>query len=455
MKLTRSLRNVPIAVAILGSFLSLHWALAAESRPDSRPALQVPATDSTPVVDGKLDDPCWKDAAKTGPLTVTQGESAQSTTEAFILRDAEHLYVGVSCAWKDAEVGDVKPGDPSKEVGFIDLLIDSNGDRNSYYLIRITAEGGGNVTCSYNELDPPWYDPAWQPQFKFAAARGTGVWVAEFALPFDIFNKNKTLAPEVGFNIRRSGVPGGETHCWCGPFLSPGEWGILTGVPARESLPMPDYAKLGRGYRPPAMAMKSFLAGDDGQTIRLGPGSAHPGTTGEVKLELEGFLLAGDPHARGIIWDLAVDEQKGKLYVLSDSKSVLGVPEIRVFNRRGEYLRTIMPLNPTLPGSSVQDICRKTAREGQTELVIPILLETRPGELSMYGAWWSLPQKMALAPNGDLILSNIYRGTLWRMRPDGGLPLEGWTSAYHRGRNEPFRNITRDYILGRVEELKT
>jgi len=42
------------------------------------------------------------------------------------------------------------------------------------------------------------------------------------------------------------------------------------------------------------------------QAIELGPGSAHPGTTGEVRLELEEFLMDGDPHACGIIWDLAV-----------------------------------------------------------------------------------------------------------------------------------------------------
>jgi hypothetical protein len=35
------------------------------------------------------------------------------------------------------------------------------------------------------------------------------------------------------------------------------------------------------------------------QAIKFGPGSAHPGTTGEVRLELEKFLLDGDPHA----WD--------------------------------------------------------------------------------------------------------------------------------------------------------
>ncbi len=87
-------------------------------------------------------------------------------------------------------------------------------------------------------------------------------------------------------------------------------------------------------------------------------------------------------------------------------------------------------------------------------MVIPKLFETLCGALSMYGAWWHLPQKMALAPDGDLIMSNIYRGTFWRMRPDGSLPREGWTSIYHRRRNEPFESTdwTQDFL--NVQDLK-
>ena len=252
-----------------------------------------------------------------------------------------------------------KPMEAAKEVEFAELLINSNGDRNSYYRIRISPENGGQVTCSYHEHSPPWHDRTWQPKFKSAAAKGTDAWTAEFALPFDIFYKNKTLASEIGFNVRRSGMPGQETHGWQGTSANPGDWGILTGIPARESLPEPDYAKpkpdpfssapMGSDrVRSPNDRAASFLAEEREQTIQLGPGSAHPGTTGEVRLELEGFLLAGDPHARGIIWDLAVDEQKGELYVLSDPRQVEGVPELRVFDRQGKYLRTIMPFNPNL-----------------------------------------------------------------------------------------------------------
>ncbi len=169
------------------------------------------------------------------------------------------------------------------------------------------------------------------------------------------------------------------------------------------------------------------------QAIKLGPGSAHPGTTGEVRLELEEFLLDGDPHACGIIWDLAVDEQKGELYVLCEPKRVGGVGEVRVFDRSGEYLRTIMPLNPTLPRSSVRDICDEIAREGGTELIVP-KFNLSWGETSFYGSFWDCQKKIALAPDGDLIISDLYKGRLLRIGPDGSLPEEGWNSGNTSGR---------------------
>ncbi len=424
---------------------------AATRAGEKAPILPVPLTDSNPVIDGKIEEPCWKSAAKTGPLKITGGTSAKSATEAFLLCDADHLYVGVSCTAKE----DAPPEKPAEGAEFIELLIDSNGDRNSYYLIRLTNKTGGEVFSSYNEHDPPWQDRTWQPQFESAAGSSTGLWAAEFALPLNVFNKNKILASEIGFNIRRFGIPGGEVHCWHGASTNPVEWGILTGISPRENLPAPEYGARGlnRFFRTPNHAATSFLADEATRTIELGPGSAHPGTTGDVKLELEGFLLMGDPHARGIIWDLAVDESKGELYVLADTRPVRGVAEVRVFDRRGGYLRTIMPLNPNLSPSSVQDLCRQTAREMGTELAIPKLFAPW-GEPSMYGDWWHHPQKMVLAPNGDLIMSNIHRGILWRIRPDGSLPADGWTSVYHRERNEPFESTVWTQDMWHVPDLK-
>ena len=183
-----------------------------------------------------------------------------------------------------------------------------------------------------------------------------------------------------------------------------------------------------------ALVVAAFLAigfsvhGAIAQTLELGPGSAHPVTTGEVRLELEEFLLEGDPHACGIIWDLTVDEQKGELFVLCEPKRVGGVGEVRVFDRSGEYLRTIMPLNPTLPSSSVRDICQEVVREDGTELVVPTF-DISWGEPSFYGGFWDSHKKIALAPDGNLLISDLYRGKVMRLRPDGSLPEEGWNSG--------------------------
>ena len=165
------------------------------------------------------------------------------------------------------------------------------------------------------------------------------------------------------------------------------------------------------------------------QTVELGPGSAHPGTTGEVRLELEEFFLEGDPHACGIIWDLAVDEKNGELFVLCEPKRVGGVGEVRVFDRSGAYQRTIMPLNPTLPYASVRDITKEVVREDGTELIVP-KFDLSWGEPSFYGSFWDSHKKLAPAPDGDLVISDLYRGKLMRMGTDGSLPEEGWNSGF-------------------------
>ena len=175
--------------------------------------------------------------------------------------------------------------------------------------------------------------------------------------------------------------------------------------------------------------------GEQEQVIELGPGSAHPRTTGEVRLELEEFLMAGDPRTHGHIWDLAVDEEKGELYVLSDPRRVRGVEELKIYNRDGEYLRTIMPYNPTLPRSSVQDISSRSAREGGTDLVIPEF-SLAWGDPSFYGSTWDFHKKLALAPDCDLIMADIYHGTLLRMGRDGSLPEEGWNTSYNGGQKK-------------------
>ncbi|MCU0961561.1 MAG: hypothetical protein MUF48_15805 [Pirellulaceae bacterium] len=459
------LSRVPVAVlmAILASLWSTCGPIGSAAEPPAEYVLHVPHADPPPTIDGMLTEACWQGAARTGQLKVTGSESSAAATEAYILQDVDHLYVGMRC---DGQLVGHSPEGTAAAREFADLLIDSNGDRNSCYLIRIAPTDGGQLACAYQEHDPPWRDRTWQPPLKWAMARSDDGWTAELALPFECFCKNKTLAGTIGFNFRRFVTPGREVHAWSGDFDDPEQWGTLAGITPRDTMPAPDYvipvpdpnssgAQWGvTTYRPAPRARRQFLAEQQEQTLELGPGSAHPGTTGEVRLELEGFLLPGDPRSCGVIWDLVVNEQTGELYVLSDPRQVREAPDLRVFDRQGRYVRTIMPLAPTFPAASVYDLCGGKAREAGVELVIPKLYETLCGSLSLYGAYWHLPQKMVLAPDGDLLLSNIYRGTLWRLHANGTLPEEGWTSVYHHGRNEPFESHDWSQDVLNVQDLK-
>ena len=286
---------------------------------DDRPVLQVPVLSGpAPVIDGRLDEPCWQQAVAIGPLTPQQGEPATSTTKALVWRDADHLYVGVTCEVNRLAPDTTQPAEPPAimDQEHVALLIDSNHDRNSYYLIILT-ERGTLAQVSYNEHSPPWHDPTWnrrKPRFQCHTASGEGTWSAEFAVPFEIFDKSKSLTSEIGFNIRRHNARAAQTHCWRGEFSNPADAGVLAGIPTREypTPPPVNYAgmfQLDGGYRQgfnmPSDPRPAGAAGP----IQLGPGSAHPGTTGEVRIELEEFLMGGNVHARALIWDLAVDER--------------------------------------------------------------------------------------------------------------------------------------------------
>ena len=54
--------------------------------PGRKPTLRVPLRDSKPAIDGTLEEPCWREAARTGPLKVTPGAPRKSITEALLVR---------------------------------------------------------------------------------------------------------------------------------------------------------------------------------------------------------------------------------------------------------------------------------------------------------------------------------------------------------------------------------
>src|SRR5262249_52237069 len=146
----------------------------------------------------------WKNAAE---IKLLEGAKNGSTT-ARLCRDAANLYVAVSTKMT-GPLPALPAGDESAHVV---LLINANNDRNAYYHIAIFTNGRTRTQC--REENPPWLDWTWKPKLDVKRGGTDAEWVYEIALPFAAFNKTRTIAREIGFNILCRDFASNETHSW-------------------------------------------------------------------------------------------------------------------------------------------------------------------------------------------------------------------------------------------------
>ena len=165
---------------------------AAEKVPSpEQKRLDVYATSAPPVIDGKMDDPCWKDTAVTDRFHVFKtGAEPKEATEARVTYDAENLYVFITCHESQLDqIRATRPQDQPDENVF-------NDDSVEIFLEPVppTAEEGVNhFQLAINSLGTR-FDMA-HPANKWDASSFTGVWqvktarqekawTAEFAIAF-------------------------------------------------------------------------------------------------------------------------------------------------------------------------------------------------------------------------------------------------------------------------------
>ncbi|MBM4045145.1 MAG: hypothetical protein FJ279_08525, partial [Planctomycetes bacterium] len=143
-----------------------------------------------PVVNGRLDDPCWQ-AAK--PLTLKQvyGQPPTERTEVLALFDREHLYLGLRCHETQmnrlvASVKDQKAGGAEFAVfgdDSVEVFLDPGGDGAAYYQLAVSAGGGRFDQRAGRE----GYNSGWTGKWDWATALLESRWEVELRLPFSTF----------------------------------------------------------------------------------------------------------------------------------------------------------------------------------------------------------------------------------------------------------------------------
>jgi photosystem II stability/assembly factor-like uncharacterized protein len=179
-------------------------------------------TETRPLLDGKLDDPCWQDLKPLElKVTACAGEKPDDAnafadgykTEAMFAYDESFLYIAVKCAHpagrrvppaaKRERDADLRGHDR------IDILLDMDRDYQTYYRFQVDHRGCLAEDC--------WGDRTWNPKYFVAFVPTETGWTAEFAIPLvELTGDRPSHGKAWAVNVSRI-VPGQGVQAWSGP----------------------------------------------------------------------------------------------------------------------------------------------------------------------------------------------------------------------------------------------
>ena len=234
--------------------------------------------ETPPKIDGKLDDVCWQNSAKTGELIQFEpqrGEPATQPITIYLAYDANNLYVAFECFKTD--MNNLAANLTRRDSFFfsddhVEVLIDTFLDgRNCYAFAlnplgtqtdrRLINEGTNRRTGQSMIGTAISWDCDWQGQ----AAIGTDSWTAEFAIPFAELRFSKEMETATwGINFWRNDESSAEEQTWADlgeRQYAVSEFGHLTDLPISDLV-----TKRPVKFKPYATLKPQMLQPGDGET---------------------------------------------------------------------------------------------------------------------------------------------------------------------------------------------
>ena len=197
--------------------------------------IQAVRTDQPPVIDGKLDDPCWRKTPRAYPFIDSYtSKLAPDQTEAYVIYDEKAIYVAFKCF--DSHPEQIKATETKRDGNpwgddFVEVAIDpfDIGQFSGRNVFKVNAIG-----TRFTEIRGGRADKAeWKGDWQAAVRRTEFGWTAEMAIPWDIMDRPSSDKPiTMGINFGRSQARTGIFSFWSDlgyPFHH--EWnGHLVGV---------------------------------------------------------------------------------------------------------------------------------------------------------------------------------------------------------------------------------
>lgn len=127
-----------------------------------------------PYLDGKLDEPMWRD----GALALRNEQGDVTGSQCWVIRDKKFLYFAARCPTskppKPAISAAIRDQDDSRNDR-VELLLDIDRDWSTFFRLAVCEDG--------STLDDCGGDKSWNPKWYVAIDRQTDAWTAECAIP--------------------------------------------------------------------------------------------------------------------------------------------------------------------------------------------------------------------------------------------------------------------------------
>lgn len=168
------------------------------------------------VVDGRLDDPAWRDAQAACGFSVwdpDRGEAPSEETVFKVAYDDDAVYFGIACFETDGSSIRTKlcRRDCISDSDVISLYLDTYHDRTTGYNFRLNTLGVQEDRYVFNDGD---MDPDWDAVWEGGAYRDEDGWYAELRIPFSCVRYRPGQDMTWGCQLYRYMSGRGEDTSW-------------------------------------------------------------------------------------------------------------------------------------------------------------------------------------------------------------------------------------------------
>ncbi len=212
-----------------------------EAEVDAGPRVTAAWTDEPPVIDGKLDEPAWRESTVVEDFRVTEpieGVPLRQPTVVRILYDDQAIYFGFTCFDDPAAIvrSALRRDADQRTDDRIMVMLDTFHERRTGYMFQVNPNGarwdalledGRNINIQWDAI---WY----------AEARVTdNGWVVELAIPMKSLNFPEEGEGVWGLNLARAVTRQNQTARWAFPLqnvflFDPAHFGHLAGLEGLE-----------------------------------------------------------------------------------------------------------------------------------------------------------------------------------------------------------------------------